>query len=601
MLAADSVIAAVLTGAMAAAVAVAGPVGLVPRAGSVVVACGLLALAARRRRPLPVLSAVVAVVLVELVAAPTANPAAAFLALMVASYSLGVHAEPGAAGAGLLVASGGVAVAQVLAPGAGFSHAAAISFFVATLVLAPALAGCLVRARLRLAGRVRGAVSTLADQSAARIEQNRATQRDVLRARLDATITSGLDALRPYAAVRDRDDVAAVRDGGRRLLADMRELLGKLRGAGEAAGPTVPETPVASLREQVTRALTAEPDRPYRAPWWIAFGSRRVELLLAAVAVGGAIAAVLTVVWDRLAHPADPFDGLPAASLLIVAPLAAGSLRRTVHGLAGLALCLAGIVLVGGRNSAETLSSAAFAVGSWTAGRVLQAGTAALRSAARTAEEQHTAHRDAAARALREDRARLAREVHDAVGHALTGIVLQATAAARVWDSRPDAAHEHVATLRGGVRSALDELRPLVSALGLDPAPPSGLTGLAALVTNAQARGLRVELSADQPTRVSEVADRAAYRIVQEALINCERHAPGSRVAITVATEPGATIRIAVRNGAPSLPPAALPGPGHGLRGMAERVAELGGTLTAGPEPDGGFLVSAVLPGKVPS
>jgi hypothetical protein len=80
-------------------------------------------------------------------------------------------------------------------------------------------------------------------------------------------------------------------------------------------------------------------------------------------------------------RPSRSTDRRPR-SLLIVAPLAAGSLRRTAYGLIGLALCLAGIVVIGTGNPAETASSAAFAVGSWTAGRVLQAGAAALRSAA---------------------------------------------------------------------------------------------------------------------------------------------------------------------------------------------------------------------------
>ena len=135
-------------------------------------------------------------------------------------------------------------------------------------------------------------------------------------------------------------------------------------------------------------------------------------------------------------------------------------------------------------------------------------------------------------------------------------------------------------------------------------APAPQLADLPVLIEGARQAGVPVELSAPALDQVPAGVGVCAYRIVQESLSNAGRHAPGAMVTVSVGHDVGAVV-LRVANG-PALP-AAPPGPpanghrtghspGHGLAGMRERVALLGGSLTAGPSPDGGFVVSAVLP-----
>jgi signal transduction histidine kinase len=129
-------------------------------------------------------------------------------------------------------------------------------------------------------------------------------------------------------------------------------------------------------------------------------------------------------------------------------------------------------------------------------------------------------------------------------------------------------------------------------------APQPGLPDLPGLIDTARQAGMAVELSAPPALdRVPPSAGVCAYRIVQEALSNVGRHAAGAPVAVSV-HHTAQTITLQVTNGpgVPAGPRANGRGPGHGLVGMRERVELLGGSLSAGPAPDGGFLVSAVLP-----
>jgi signal transduction histidine kinase len=220
-----------------------------------------------------------------------------------------------------------------------------------------------------------------------------------------------------------------------------------------------------------------------------------------------------------------------------------------------------------------------------------------------------------ARRAVAGERLRIARELHDAVGHALTTIVMQATAARRVWDSDPPLARQHVATLRAITAQTASELHELVlsAAVGAGDAP-AGLAGIRALATRASVCGLPVELHADgAETQLPPDAARAAYRIVQEAITNAARHAPGASIqvralynpeglALEISNEPSAWPVHADDKAGDGGQQAARQATGntrtgHGLRGMHERAADCGGTVTAGSRPDGGFTVRAYIPG----
>jgi signal transduction histidine kinase len=214
-----------------------------------------------------------------------------------------------------------------------------------------------------------------------------------------------------------------------------------------------------------------------------------------------------------------------------------------------------------------------------------------------------------AEQARAEERARLAGEMHDVVTHRVSLMVLQAGALRVTAPDEPTrkAAEE----LRAAGCRALDELRDLVGILRTTPdgaqlpeeAHPS-TAELAALAAESTAVGLPTELVEDgDPRLASPVVGRTVYRIVQEALTNAHKHAPGARVRVRVRYDP-AEVRLEVGNTPPTRPvDAGLigTGSGMGLASLRRRVELVGGTLHAGPTPDGGFCVEATLPAYVPT
>ncbi|WP_083973970.1 sensor histidine kinase [Herbidospora daliensis] len=194
-------------------------------------------------------------------------------------------------------------------------------------------------------------------------------------------------------------------------------------------------------------------------------------------------------------------------------------------------------------------------------------------------------------RALLEERARIARELHDVVAHHMSVIAIQADAGPhRVADPPPELT-EAFATIRSTALEGLGELRRLLGVLRAEPgvAPQPSLADLDRL-----ASGATLETTGDL-ANVPRGVGLNAYRIVQEALTNTMRHAPGAAVTVRVVRD-DRELRIGVVNARPQDGPRASAGAGHGILGMRERAAMLGGTLTTGPTADGGFAVSAVLP-----
>jgi signal transduction histidine kinase len=207
-----------------------------------------------------------------------------------------------------------------------------------------------------------------------------------------------------------------------------------------------------------------------------------------------------------------------------------------------------------------------------------------------------------ARRAVSEERLRLAQEVHDVAGHGFAVIAMQAGVALRVLDRDPDAARAALQGIREASREALSGLRAEVEALRMGSDAPrrprSGLVDLPALAQRIRATGLPVTLSTPEFTvELPADVDHAAYRIVQEALTNVLRHAgPGASAQVDVAIR-GDALRVTVRDdGRARTVAEAAPGSGQGIEGMRHRAASVGGTLSAGPAPEGGFLVQASLP-----
>jgi signal transduction histidine kinase len=207
-----------------------------------------------------------------------------------------------------------------------------------------------------------------------------------------------------------------------------------------------------------------------------------------------------------------------------------------------------------------------------------------------------------ARRAVLEERTRIARELHDVVAHHMSLIAVRAETAPYRLTGLPESARAEFGSLSEVAREALAEMRRLLGVLRHDQpadlAPQPLLADLPSLVDTARQAGLSVELSV--PTALDHVPPGVgvcAYRIVQESLSNASQHAPGATVTVSVGHDSGAVVlRVANGPGEPAAPPGNGHGPGHGLTGMHERVVLLGGSLSAGPSPDGGFVVSAVLP-----
>jgi signal transduction histidine kinase len=232
--------------------------------------------------------------------------------------------------------------------------------------------------------------------------------------------------------------------------------------------------------------------------------------------------------------------------------------------------------------------------------RGLDAETAAL-------EDLHEA---AERRAVADEQARISRELHDELAHALTVIVLQAGAAQRVWDSDPDAARIAAGAVAEVARGALTHLRSTLAVLSPAAPAPRGIGDLPRLVDLAGGAGLEVALDLDLAEPEDAEIEQLVVRIVQEALTNAARHAGPTRVSLGV-RRAGDAIAVRVRDdgperaaGRPSSRARVDMGPipsgaGTGLRGLRRRVEARGGTFAAGPCPDGGFLVEALVPTKV--
>jgi signal transduction histidine kinase len=219
------------------------------------------------------------------------------------------------------------------------------------------------------------------------------------------------------------------------------------------------------------------------------------------------------------------------------------------------------------------------------------------------AEQIAQSELEEARRAVLEERTRIAREMHDVVAHHMSLIAVQAeTARYRLSDLSP-AAIEEFSALSATARGALTDLRRLLGVLRSDrPAerePQPQLADVATLVDATRRAGVSVELSMpNDSVAVSHAVGLCAYRIVQEALSNAGRHAPGAPVLVKVERDPDA-LRLDVVNGPPATPgqtPVRGVRAGHGISGMRERVALLGGSISAEPSTVGGFAVMAVLP-----
>ncbi|MFD0020391.1 sensor histidine kinase [Streptomyces sp. NPDC058382] len=224
----------------------------------------------------------------------------------------------------------------------------------------------------------------------------------------------------------------------------------------------------------------------------------------------------------------------------------------------------------------------------------------------RLAEQETISEAERAQRTLLEERTRIARELHDVVAHHMSVITVQADSAPYRLSGLSDEVRDEFDSIAASARESLGEMRRLLQVLRsegteAERTPQPGLDRLQQLVEATVRAGLPAELSLATGLKgVPQTVDLSAYRIVQEALANVVRHAPGARTRVSVGSD-GTHLTVLVVNEPPeqtgsSLAPLETTGTGHGLVGMRERVRLTGGTLDTGPLPDGGFRVAARLP-----
>jgi signal transduction histidine kinase len=326
---------------------------------------------------------------------------------------------------------------------------------------------------------------------------------------------------------------------------------------------------------------------------------RRVPL----AAASGVI--VLAIVETAFLTPLPPL--VTPLALAVLPPYAIGAhAGRIERSLLGLATCVTGglaiefVAPAASREPGSILPGAVVVGLAWVSGRFVAARTARMQELERLADALVEATRARERLAIAEQRAHVARELHDLVAHSMTVICLQAGAAQRVWDSHPGQAQHALAVVGSTARETLAQLRDALDLL--DPnEPPAWLRveDMEALALGARAAGLNVSVRVDGPPRALPGAvGLVAYRIVQEALTNAIRHAAPTDVAVCLAYESRA-LAVHVRDFGrrPGTRDAVtVSGTGNGLRGMRERVEILDGVMSFGALPAGGFAIAARLP-----
>jgi signal transduction histidine kinase len=307
--------------------------------------------------------------------------------------------------------------------------------------------------------------------------------------------------------------------------------------------------------------------------------------------------------------------GLPGGSVVNLVALAPAAYSALVYSpywvLAMVGMPAALLVLASGAVADAQSGNYELLTGALVFVSVLIVGSAVRLGRRRASDSQARlrrveAEQEAATRqAIEQERARIARELHDVVAHNVSMMVVQAGAARRVLSSTPDEARTALLAVEDSGRATIVELQHLLGLLappgGADESPPPpqpGLDQVRPLIDRVTTAGLPVKLRVHGPVRpLPPGLDLAAYRVVQEALTNVMKHAGQPATTVTLDYQPGALIVEVADDGGPV--PADLPGTGRGLLGLRERVTLYGGELDAGHQPGGGWLVRARIPDEL--
>jgi len=290
------------------------------------------------------------------------------------------------------------------------------------------------------------------------------------------------------------------------------------------------------------------------------------------------------------------FPGVAITIMAILAAVAALAWTGRAAWLAALGLGVYLFVFWLALPSTSPVAVVMFSVPGFGAGTVLRLRHEAVDELARRGRELEEERELFAEISLRHERARIASELHDIVGHAISVMVIQAAAGQRLVDHDPARAQQAFTAIAESARQGQEDLHRLVELLGGTEVGGPDLTLIEEVVTRAARSGLDVScrFEGDRDGFAARTA-HIAFRVVQESLTNALRHAPGAAVRVLVnGSGRGLTLRVENDRSVQERPN--LSGTGHGLAGLRERVTELGGQLLAGPTPHGGWLVEATLP-----
>jgi signal transduction histidine kinase len=335
--------------------------------------------------------------------------------------------------------------------------------------------------------------------------------------------------------------------------------------------------------------------------------SRRRGLLKSRAAwVVVAVAAVVAAGWCiRLCGLVNAVGNSPADVLLLALPFLAAYAVGSETGLAvGAGATGALIAAIQAANGAFSPLELVFTVGPWAAGRVMRSRRHLLEQLRASNDELHAQQEAYAAEVVRYERSRIAADLHDLVGHALSLMVVQAGAGQRAARGREDRALVALEYAGEAAREARAEVRAVAGLLAGDapvgvPDVRGGLDQIGEAVRQARQAGIDVTFRLSGPGGLGNAEAAVAGRIVTEALTNAMKHAPGAPVTVDVAAG-GGFLEVTVENGSAQGAGYELgrAGGGHGLAGLRQRAAAAGGRLSAGPTDDGGWRVHAVFPAE---
>ncbi|MFG2045567.1 sensor histidine kinase [Dactylosporangium sp. NPDC048998] len=605
----DAVVAAGFVLAGVAEAALVGHTGPGHLLLNVVGALLLAVLAVRRRRPVLAIAGVaVAGVLVAVVPHLVWPPAGAeltvpMLAFMVASYSLGAHALSRVVlWLGVLLPLGVVLAVDLTAMMRGWQLLNGVLFVTLFLGLVPMLVGRAVRARQQRLSMLREQRERIECQQRANAESAVLAERLYTLERLRPTLLEGMRALSGDA--ESGTDPGAVEEAARELLTRTREEVVALTAPADEAISVVPPAaehlPAFRVTAQPWVALTAgaiAAGLATESAGVLAVPAAGWVAVLASVAVGLPLVAVwrlpvtsVALAWLAAAtysHLGAPLGGtLSEAGLAVATSFAVGALSRRRMAVVGLVVCWAGHAATAANP--EILSDEAAILAFWLGGLAVNEVTRLVEQTRANNELLAGQEESAARRAVVSERVRMARELHDVIGHSLTVVALQAGAARRLSTTDPARVPDVMRTIVAAARDGVAVLEPA------DAEP-----NLAAIIDRTRATGLPVDADVMEVAALGSQQRAVVLRVIQEALTNVLRHGPGSPVTVVVRRDEE-QVQVQVRNSAPTRPGSG-PVMGRGLAGIRERVAAADGQVTWGPCDDGGFEVRAVLPLPAPA